>query len=240
MNTLYSSDDSSATTITQGITVISRPSIKILSSAEVRKLIAIADFNQAEAEENAIYEIEAIREEIDNHRFVLGAAKIALRKIRVEVEANEECIRYNEKCYTEMEVALKDTEEERLQMVRVLQDMKLEQMEQKAKSERSEEMLKVLVQKMVEYTKRTEHEISKEFDWKMKFLKTLMAEELEMKRKSEQKPTFVYTRFHRDNGPVKGWLKKCRFELFICTVLTNTKKKKTKHKKQQTTHNNAT
>ena len=76
MNTLYSSDDSSATTITQGITVISRPSIKILSSAEVRKLIAIADFNQAEAEENAIYEIEAIREKIDNHRFVLGAAKM--------------------------------------------------------------------------------------------------------------------------------------------------------------------
>jgi hypothetical protein len=196
MNTLYSSDDSSATTITQGITVISRPSIKILSSAEVRKLIAIADFNQAEAEENAIYEIEAIREEIDNHRFVLGAAKIALRKIRVEVEANEECIRYNEKCYTEMEVALKDTEEERLQMVRVLQDMKLEQMEQKAKGERSEEMLKVLVQsmedlqrdqeKMVEYTRRTEQETSKEFDWKMKFLMTLMAEELEMKRKSEQ------------------------------------------------------
>jgi chromosome segregation ATPase len=188
----------------QGITVISRqPSIQILS-AEVRKLKAIADFNQAEAEENAIYEIEAIREKIDNHRFVLGAAKNALRKIRVEVEANEECIRYNEKCYTEMEVALKKTEEERLQMVRVLQDMKLEQMEQKAKGERSEEMLKVLVQsmgdlqrdqeKMVEYTKRTEHEISKEFDWKMKFLKTLMAEELEMKRKSEQKPTFVYTR----------------------------------------------
>ena len=28
--------------------------------------------------------------------------------------------------------------------------------------------------------------MSKEFDWKMKFLKTLMAEELEMKRKSEQ------------------------------------------------------
>ena len=196
MNTIYSSDDSSATTITQGITVISRPSIKILSSAEVRKLIAIADFNQAEAEENAIYEIEAIREKIDNHRFVLGAAKNALRKIRVEVEANEECIRYNEKCYTEMEVALKDTEEERLQMVRVLQDMKLEQMEQKAKSERSEEMLKVLVQsmedlqrdqeKMVEYTRRTEQETSKEFDWKMKFLMTLMAEELEMKRKSEQ------------------------------------------------------
>ena len=170
----------------QGITVISRqPSIKILA-AEVRKLKAIADFNQAEAEENAIYEIEAIREEIDKHRFVLGKANIALRKIRVEVEANEECIRYNEKCYTEMEVALKKTEEERLQMVRVLQDMKLEQMEQKAKSERSEEMLKVLVQKMVEYTKRTEQEISKEFDWKMKFLKTLMAEELEMKRKSEQ------------------------------------------------------
>ena len=96
----------------QGITVISRqPSIKILA-AEVRKLKAIADFNQAEAEENAIYEIEAIREKIDNHRFVLGAAKIALRKIRVEVEANEECIRYNEKCYTEMEVALKDTEED--------------------------------------------------------------------------------------------------------------------------------
>ena len=51
--------------------------------------------------------------------------------------------------------------------------------------------------------------------------------------------------FHRDNGPVEGWLKKCRFELFICTVLkhtglTNTKKKKTKHKKQQTTNNNAT
>ena len=129
----------------QGITVISRqPSIKILS-AEVKKLKAIAAFNQAESEETATYEIEAIREEIDNHRFVLGAAKIALRKIRVEVEANEECIRYNEKCYTEMEVALKDTEEERLQMVRVLQDMKLEQMEQKAKSERSEEMLKVLV-----------------------------------------------------------------------------------------------
>ena len=180
----------------QGITVISRqPSIQILS-AEVRKLKAIADFNQAEAEENAIYEIEAIREKIDNHRFVLGAAKNALRKIRVEVEANEECIRYNEKCYTEMEVALKDTEEERLQMVRVLQDMKLEQMEQKAKSERSEEMLKVLVQsmedlqrdqeKMVEYTRRTEQATSKEFDWKMKFLMTLMAEELEMKRKSEQ------------------------------------------------------
>jgi chromosome segregation ATPase len=180
----------------QGITVISRqPSIQILS-AEVRMLKAIADFNQAEAEENAIYEIEAIREKIDNHRFVLGAAKNALRKIRVEVEANEECIRYNEKCYTEMEVALKKTEEERLQMVRVLQDMKLEQMEQKAKSERSEEMLKVLVQsmedlqrdqeKLVEYTKRKEQEISKEFDWKMKLLKTLMAEELEMKRKSEQ------------------------------------------------------
>jgi chromosome segregation ATPase len=180
----------------QGITVISRqPSIQILS-AEVRKLKAIADFNQAEAEENAIYEIEAIREKIDNHRFVLGAAKNALRKIRVEVEANEECIRYNEKCYTEMEVALKKTEEERLQMVRVLQDMKLEQMEQKAKGERSEEMLKVLVQsmgdlqrdqeKMVEYTRRTEQETSKEFDWKMKFLMTLMAEELEMKRKSEQ------------------------------------------------------
>ena len=182
----------------QGITVISRqPSIQILS-AEVRKLKAIADFNQAEAEENAIYEIEAIREKIDNHRFVLGAAKNALRKIRVEVEANEECIRYNEKCYTEMEVALKDTEEERLQMVRVLQDMKLEQMEQKAKSERSEEMLKVLVQKMVEYTKRTEQEISKEFDWKMKFLKTLMAEELEMKRKSEQIPTFVMTNDNND------------------------------------------
>ena len=53
--------------------------------------------------------------------------------------------------------------------------------------------------------------------------------------------------FHRDNGPVEGWLKKCRFELFICTVLkhtgltiNNTKKKKTKHKKQQTTNNNAT
>jgi hypothetical protein len=53
---------------------------------------------------------------------------------------------------------------------------------------------------------------------------------------------------HRDNGPVEGWLKKCRFELFICTVLkhtgltiiNNTKKKKTKHKKQQTTNNNAT
>ena len=180
----------------QGITVISRqPSIQILS-AEVRKLKAIADFNQAEAEENAIYEIEAIREKIDNHRFVLGAAKNALRKIRVEVEANEECIRYNEKCYTEMEVALKKTEEERLRMVRVLQDLKLEKMEQKAKSERSEEMLKVLVQsmedlqrdqeKMVEYTRRTEQETSKEFDWKMKFLMTLMAEELEMKRKSEQ------------------------------------------------------
>ena len=180
----------------QGITVISRqPSIKILA-AEVRKLKAIADFDQAEAEENAIYEIEAIREEIDKHRFVLGKANIALRKIRVEVEANEECIRYNEKCYTEMEVALKDTEEERLQMVRVLQDMKLEQMEQKAKSERSEKMLEGLVQSMedfqrdqetlVEYTKRTEQEISKGFDWKMKFLKTLMAEELEMKRKSEQ------------------------------------------------------
>ena len=49
----------------QGITVISRqPSIKILA-AEVRKLKAIADFDQAEAEENATYEIEAIREEID-------------------------------------------------------------------------------------------------------------------------------------------------------------------------------
>ena len=57
-------------------------------------------------------------------------------------------------------------------------------------------MLKVLVQsmedlqrdqeKLVEYTKRKEQEISKEFDWKMKLLKTLMAEELEMKRKSEQ------------------------------------------------------
>jgi hypothetical protein len=74
--------------------------------------------------------------------------------------------------------------------------MKLEQMEQKAKSERSEKMLEGLVQSMedfqrdqetlVEYTKRTEQEISKGFDWKMKFLKTLMAEELEMKRKSEQ------------------------------------------------------
>ena len=179
----------------QGITVISRqPSIKILA-AEVRKLKAIADFDQAEAEENAKYEIEAIREEIDKHRFVLGKANIALRKIRVEVEANEECIRYNENCYTEMEVALKEAEEERLQMVRVLQEMKLEQMEQKAKSERSEKMLAGLVQsmedlqrdqeKMVEYTKRTEQEISKEFDWKMMFLKTLMAEELEMKRKSE-------------------------------------------------------
>ena len=180
----------------QGITVISRqPSIKILA-AEVRKLKAIADFDQAEAEENATYEIEAIREEIDKHRFVLGKANIALRKIRVEVEANEECIRYNENCYTEMEVALKEAEEERLQMVRVLQEMKLEQMEQKAKSERSEKMLAGLVQSMedlqrdqetlVEYTKRTEQEISKGFDWKMKFLKTLMAEELEMKRKSEQ------------------------------------------------------
>jgi hypothetical protein len=180
----------------QGITVISRqPSIKILA-AEVRKLKAIADFDQAEAEENAKYEIEAIREEIDKHRFVLGKANIALRKIRVEVEANEECIRYNENCYTEMEVALKEAEEERLQMVRVLQEMKLEQMEQKAKSERSEKMLAGLVQSMedfqrdqetlVEYTKRTEQEISKGFDWKMKFLKTLMAEELEMKRKSEQ------------------------------------------------------
>jgi hypothetical protein len=180
----------------QGITVISRqPSIKILA-AEVRKLKAIADFDQAEAEENAKYEIEAIREEIDKHRFVLGKANIALRKIRVEVEANEECIRYNEYCYTEMEVALKEAEEERLQMVRVLQEMKLEQMEQKAKSERSEKMLEGLVQSMedfqrdqetlVEYTKRTEQEISKGFDWKMKFLKTLMAEELEMKRKSEQ------------------------------------------------------
>ena len=180
----------------QGITVISRqPSIKILA-AEVRKLKAIADFDQAEAEENAKYEIEAIREEIDKHRFVLGKANIALRKIRVEVEANEECIRYNENCYTEMEVALKEAEEERLQMVRVLQEMKLEQMEQKAKSERSEKMLEGLVQSMedfqrdqetlVEYTKRTEQEISKGFDWKMKFLKTLMAEELEMKRKSEQ------------------------------------------------------
>jgi len=57
-------------------------------------------------------------------------------------------------------------------------------------------MLKVLVQsmedlqrdqeKMVEYTRRTEQETSKGFDWKMKFLMTLMAEELEMKRKSEQ------------------------------------------------------
>ena len=180
----------------QGITVISRqPSIKILA-AEVRKLKAIADFDQAEAEENATYEIEAIREEIDKHRFVLGSAKIALRKIRVEVEANEECIRYNEICCTAMEVALKEAEDERLQMVRVLQEMKLEQMEQNAKSERSEEMLKVLVQsmedlqrdqeKLVEYTKRKEQEISKEFDWKMKLLKTLMAEELEMKRKSEQ------------------------------------------------------
>ena len=180
----------------QGIIATSRqPSIKILS-AEVRKLKAIADFNQAEAEENAIYEIEAIREEIDKHRFVLGSAKIALRKIRVEVEANEECIRYNEICCTAMEVALKEAEDERLQMVRVLQEMKLEQMEQNAKSERSEEMLKVLVQsmedlqrdqeKLVEYTKRKEQEISKEFDWKMKLLKTLMAEELEMKRKSEQ------------------------------------------------------
>jgi hypothetical protein len=180
----------------QGITVISRqPSIKILA-AEVRKLKAIADFDQAEAEENAKYEIEAIREEIDKHRFVLGKANIALRKIRVEVEANEECIRYNENCYTEMEVVLKEAEEERLQMVRVLQEMKLEQMEQKAKSERSEKMLAGLVQSMedfqrdqetlVEYTKRTEQEISKGFDWKMKFLKTLMAEELEMKRKSEQ------------------------------------------------------
>ena len=180
----------------QGITVISRqPSIKILA-AEVRKLKAIADFDQAEAEENAKYEIEAIREEIDKHRFVLGKANIALRKIRVEVEANEECIRYNEICCTAMEVALKEAEDERLQMVRVLQEMKLEQMEQNAKSERSEEMLKVLVQsmedlqrdqeKLVEYTKRKEQEISKEFDWKMMFLKTLMAEELEMKRKSEQ------------------------------------------------------
>jgi hypothetical protein len=180
----------------QGITVISRqPSIKILA-AEVRKLKAIADFDQAEAEENATYEIEAIREEIDKHRFVLGKANIALRKIRVEVEANEECIRYNEYCYTEMEVALKGAEEERLQMVRVLQEMKLEQMEQKAKSERSEQMLEGLVHSMedlrrdqetlVEYTKRTKQEISKGFDWKMKFLKTLMAEELEMKRKSEQ------------------------------------------------------
>ena len=179
----------------QGIIATSRqPSIKILS-AEVRKLKAIADFNQAEAEENATYEIEAIREEIDKHRFVLGSAKIALRKIRVEVEANEECIRYNEICCTAMEVALKEAEDERLQMVRVLQEMKLEQMEQNAKSERSEEMLKVLVQsmedlqrdqeKLVEYTKRKEQEISKEFDWKMMFLKTLMAEELEMKRKSE-------------------------------------------------------
>jgi hypothetical protein len=129
----------------QGIIATSRqPSIKILS-AEVRKLKAIADFNQAEAEENATYEIEAIREEIDKHRFVLGSAKIALRKIRVEVEANEECIRYNEICCTAMEVALKEAEDERLQMVRVLQEMKLEQMEQNAKSERSEEMLKVLV-----------------------------------------------------------------------------------------------
>jgi hypothetical protein len=57
---------------------------------------------------------------------------------------------------------------------------------------------------------------------------------------------FLYIQHtHRDNGPVEGWLKKCRFELFICTVLkhtglTNTKKKKTKHKKQQTTNNNAT
>ena len=180
----------------QGITVISRqPSIKILS-AEVKKLKAIAAFNQAEAEETATYEIEAIREEIDKHRFVLGKANIALRKMRVEVEANEECIRYNEICCTAMEVALKEAEDERLQMVRVLQEMKLEQMEQNAKSERSEEMLKVLVQsmedlqrdqeKLVEYTKRKEQEISKEFDWKMKLLKTLMAEELEMKRKSEQ------------------------------------------------------
>jgi hypothetical protein len=52
----------------------------------------------------------------------------------------------------------------------------------------------------------------------------------------------IVDRFHRDNGPVEGWLKKCRFELFICTVLkhtglTNTKKNKTKHKKQQTTNN---
>jgi hypothetical protein len=54
----------------------------------------------------------------------------------------------------------------------------------------------------------------------------------------------IVDRFHRDNGPVEGWLKKCRFELFICTVLkhtglTNTKKKKTKqntkNNKQQTT-----
>jgi len=180
----------------QGITVISRqPSIKILS-AEVKKLKAIAAFNQAEAEETATYEIEAIREEIDKHRFVLGKANIALRKMRVEVEANEECIRYNEKCCTGKEVALQEAEEERLQMVRVLQEMKLEQMEQKAKSDRSEEMLEGLVHSMedlqrdqetlVEYTKRMEQENLKGFDWKMKFLKTLMAEELEMKRKSEQ------------------------------------------------------
>jgi hypothetical protein len=180
----------------QGITVISRqPSIKILS-AEVKKLKAIAAFNQAEAEETATYEIEAIREEIDKHRFVLGSAKIALRKMRVEVEANEECIRYNENCCTGKEVALQEAEEERLQMVRVLQEMKLEQMEQKAKSDRSEEMLEGLVHSMedlqrdqetlVEYTKRMEQENLKGFDWKMKFLKTLMAEELEMKRKSEQ------------------------------------------------------
>jgi hypothetical protein len=100
-----------------------QPSIRRLQ-AEVRKLRAISDYNVAEAEENASYEIEEIRDQIDKQRFFLATAKISLGKARSELEAKEAFIRYNNKCIDKMEIETLQAEVEQQNLERMLESSK--------------------------------------------------------------------------------------------------------------------
>jgi len=183
----------SSSSCEDGATNGTQKSLKKLN-AEVQKLKAIAAFTQAEAEETVSNEKDATYAQIDEKRLAIGALKIKKGKIIMEIEEEEGFIRYSENLLAEQKEALTRAEEDRLQLERMLNELKKESEEYQSKCEKLEEIVRTMNRsveellreqdKIVESTKRNEQVTSGESDRQINLLKRLLENELEMKRES--------------------------------------------------------